>query len=134
MEPGSAEHSFEPKRKGRWGTLSELACMAALCVWLSGSRGFALHTWFDIALVVGAVGFSIASLILLGAAIFAWPDEKTERVGNFTFLWLVLVPIGIGIAIWLGIPLWQWFQSIPSWAAVIIVLLVLIFINMPKGD
>jgi hypothetical protein len=61
-----------------------------------------------------------------------WSDKQASEMGS-RFVWWIIKSIGAvlaiciaGVAIYLG---FDWFSSIPSWAAVIIVLLVILVLS-----
>jgi hypothetical protein len=62
-----------------------------------------------------------------------WSDEQADQIAKQTFGYVVLAPIALIVAVLAGIMLFSafgWFATIPSWAAIIIVLLVLIYLKL----
>lgn len=108
--------------------------MAGLCTFVAVGRGLSFHNWLDVAFAIGAVGCSVAAVIAFLAAVLGWSDERASHIKAAVFIWLAVLPVGAVLLIALGLPVWRWFQTIPSWAAVIIILLGLIYFNMPKRN
>ena len=89
-------------------------------------HGVKLETVRDWIILLGAIFFPICALLSFFAMQRQWSAEQEDRVFTRTLGWIVLGPIVLILA---GVGLYAafgWFAAIPSWAAVIIVLLVLL--------
>lgn len=87
------------------------------------------HLWLQLA---GSVLFLFMTIFSFLSIFKNWTAEKEDQLFMRTAGYLVLVPIMIVVAIFLGFALFStfgWLATIPSWAAVIIVLLVLIYLK-----
>jgi hypothetical protein len=86
--------------------------------------------WIPIA---GCVLFSTMAVVSFLSLRNDWSVEKEEQTIMRTFGYIVLVPVLLLVAIIAGFVLYSTFDSvfatIPSWAAVIIVLLILIYLK-----
>ncbi len=95
-----------------------------LAILLSASAFFAVNFWGQALFAV--LGF----LSAVGAFVEAAPyfPNAARRIQRF-FIWLVVVPILIGLGILATVSMGGWLTTIPSWAAVIIVLLLLLLLK-----
>jgi hypothetical protein len=86
----------------------------------------------DWTILGGAIFFPIMAILSFFAMRNNWSDEQADRITMRTLGYVVLAPIALIVAVLVGIALFSafgWFATIPSWAAVIIVLLVLIYLK-----
>jgi hypothetical protein len=88
-------------------------------------------------IVVGAtVWFSIWAIFCLFAIRNNWSVEQTDRIFDQITRpvgYVLFVPLALIVVVLAGIvlfPAFGWLATIPSWAAVIIVLLVLIYLRL----
>jgi hypothetical protein len=80
------------------------------------------------ALVAGAFLFPLLAIVSWRAYRNGWQPERTDKAVGRLFGWLVASPfvlIAAGLVIWGVVSLAGWFASIPVWAAVIIILLLI---------
>jgi hypothetical protein len=88
--------------------------------------------WRDWIFLGGAVLFSIMTIISWRSMRNNRTAEQEDRAVTLTFGYIVAGPIILLIAVLAGFALFSmfgWLATIPSWAAVIIVLLVLIYLK-----
>jgi hypothetical protein len=86
----------------------------------------------DWLILAGAIFFPIMALISWRSMRNDWSVEKEDQTFTRTFGYIVLAPILLVVAVIAGFALFSafgWLATIPSWAAVIIVLLVLIYLK-----
>jgi hypothetical protein len=84
--------------------------------------------WRDWIPVAGAIFFPLMALLSWLSMRNDWSVEKEEQTIMRTLGYIVLAPVLLVVAIIVGLALYSafgWFATIPSWAAVIIVLLLL---------
>ena len=107
--------------------------MAALEAWLFQSGELDRKAeWLTWLVGLGAVGFLAAGVFSLFAWAKNWNAEETEKTGQDVLGCAVAIPfvvVGLLIAAWLLFSALGWLTSIPAWAAVIIVLLVLVLMK-----
>jgi hypothetical protein len=80
----------------------------------------------------GAIFFPIMAILSFFAIRNNWTDEQADRITMRTLGYVVLAPISLILVVLAGFGLFSafgWLASIPSWAAVIIILLVLIYLK-----
>jgi len=89
--------------------------------------------WRDWIVLVGVILLPIITAIVLYRSMRNnWTAEQEEQTLKRTLGYVVLAPIALIVAVLAGVVLFSafgWLASIPSWAAVIIVLLVLIYLK-----
>jgi len=81
----------------------------------------------------GAVFFPMMAVISSLAIVFDWSNEKADRTIKWTFGLIILAPLVLIVAVvgaYFLLSAFGWFATIPSWAAVIIVILLLIYLKM----
>ncbi len=84
-------------------------------------------------ILAGAIMFPILALLALLSLIKNWTPEQEDKIFSRTLGWIVAAPIVVVVAAIAGVALYSafgWLATIPSWAAVIIVLLVLIYLKL----
>jgi protein-S-isoprenylcysteine O-methyltransferase Ste14 len=89
-------------------------------------------TWRDWIIVAGAILFPIMATISWRSMRNNWSTDKEDQTIMQTLGYIVLAPILVLIIVIAGFALFSafgWFATIPSWAAVIIILLVLIYLK-----
>lgn len=88
--------------------------------------------WVTWLVGISAIGFLAAGIFSLLAWAKNWSPEDYDVAGTKTWNWVVGTPLVIGgglLALWLSLSAFGWLTSIPAWAAVIIVLLVLLLLK-----
>jgi hypothetical protein len=89
-------------------------------------------TWQDWIIVGGAVFCPIMAIFMWVSIPNTWSAEKEDQAFMQTLGYLVLVPILLVLAVIAGFALFStfgWLATIPSWAAIITILLVLIYLK-----
>lgn len=84
--------------------------------------------WRDWIIAAGAIFFPILAVISFLSMRRNWTGDQTDSVIMRTLGFIVLAPIALVAIVIVGFALYAafgWFGTIPSWAAVIIVLLLL---------
>lgn len=127
IEPShSTDRSASRKR---WTNAIGLTVLAATSIWLVLNGGLNTSLW-QYWIVVGAAVLSpiwaVASLL---GAWKHWDEQKINSLARRSLLWIVGVPIVLGLGFYVLSATSDWFKTIPSWAAVIIVLLFLILMQ-----
>lgn len=106
---------------------------AALEAWLFQSGELDRRAeWLTWLVGLGAIGFFAAGLFSLVAWAKNWNADETEKTGQDLLGCAVAIPfvvVGVLIAAWLLFSALGWLTSIPAWAGVIIVLLVLVLLK-----
>ena len=111
-----------------WGTLLIFVGFSALEIWVLVYGNLTFEKWKDWLFVLGAFMFPILALV---SAHNLTRDERLQGVSRKLALlvkWVLAAPFAlvvIAATIWLLISIFGWFASIPGWAAVIIVILLL---------
>jgi hypothetical protein len=85
--------------------------------------------WTDWLIAGAAIFFPILTVIAGINLVKDWSNWETDRVVERTFGWLIGAPIIILLGVWVLVSVVGWLNSIPSWAAVIIALLVLLLLR-----
>jgi Ca2+/Na+ antiporter len=91
-----------------------------------------LATWGGWIVLFGAFFFPVMAVISLVGILKNWTVEQEDRAFTRTFGYIFGVPIilvAFILAGWVLFSTFGWLASIPSWAAVIIVLLVLLLLK-----
>ncbi len=88
--------------------------------------------WGDWFLVLGTIISMVYTVIAGLSLVRDWSDTEENLAvlaGEKTMSWLIGAPIIVLVGVWLLGSVVGWFSSIPSWAAVIIALLVLLLLR-----
>ena len=91
--------------------------------------GFTNYGFF---LAAGAIVFSLMTVLSWRSMRKGWTVEQEDRAAKRALSYLFLTPVVLAAVVLAGIALYSafgWLATIPSWAAVIIVLLVLIYLK-----
>lgn len=127
------DRSQEASLKEKWGSFGFFFGVSLLEVLLLLTEVVSIANWMGWLILTSAIIFSIMSVISLISIINHWSIEKeesiVEKIMGFlvgTPVVLVLILVAIALLVWAAISVFGWFGSIPSWAAVIIVLLILL--------
>lgn len=95
-------------------------------------NGIKLEKVGDWIILVGAVLFPIMTIVSWRSLRNNWTAEEEDRAATRTLGYIVLIPIILVAVIVTGYALFSlygWLATIPSWAAVIILLLILIYLK-----
>lgn len=89
-------------------------------------------TWRDWIIAGGAILFPIMAIISFRSMRNNWTPEQEDQVATRTLGYVFLAPFLLVGIVLIGIALFSafgWLATVPSWAAVIIVLLILIYLK-----
>jgi uncharacterized membrane protein YdjX (TVP38/TMEM64 family) len=120
------------RRSDYWLALVVFLFLSFLAMFVLSSQPTDFSRWRYWIIAGGAVFFPIFALITLLAIVFDWSNAKTDRTLKWMFGLIILVPLSLIAAVVGGyflLSAFGWFATIPSWAAVIIVLLLLIYLK-----
>ena len=124
--------TVDKRRLGQYITFAIFVFFSALEIAGLFYQPPTFSTLKDWIVVGGAIFFPIMAIISFRVLRNNWTDEQIDQVTMRTLGYVVLVPVAIVAAVLVGIALFSafgWLATIPSWAAVIIVLLVLIYLK-----
>ena len=110
-----------------WWTLAVHLAFSVLEIWLLTSGNLKFEHWKDWFIAFGAIFFPFMALLSAYALTSDIRLKGHLRSIALTIQWLLAVPflsIAAGILGWLLFSLIGWFATIPAWAAVIIILLL----------
>jgi hypothetical protein len=140
-DPASAAPpSSDKSRRGEHGLA--FAFCAFLSAFMIGHLIYNRSTFSDAAdwiMLGGGIWFSLWAILSFFAMLNNWGDEQFARFDRITetVARVVLAPVALIVAalvaVLVGVALFSafgWLATIPSWAAVIIVLLVLIYFKL----
>lgn len=120
------------RRREYWSSLAIFGFFSLLEIFVLSSQPVDFSRWRYWLIASGAVFFPIMALLSLLAIVFDWSNDKSDRAFKWTFGLIFLGPLVLVAAVVGGyflLSAFGWFATIPSWAAVIIVLLVLIYLK-----
>lgn len=110
----------------KWTTFVVFLVFSALEIGLLVFGELDFTKWRDWLIVVGAIFCPVLTVIAGVALVKDWSIEKSDRVLNRTLGCLIGAPIATLVGVWVLTSFFGWFSTIPLWAAVIIVLLVIL--------
>ncbi|KZC20689.1 MULTISPECIES: hypothetical protein [Rhodanobacter] len=122
--------AFDQTLAGKWGLVILFVGFSALEIWALFSGVVTLAHWKGWLIAGGAVFFPIMAL---WSAIDLTRDSRLIGIARHlatAIKWLLALPFVLVAVAFIGWLLYQaagWLATIPSWAAVIIVLLLLIY-------
>ncbi|SFK45166.1 hypothetical protein SAMN05192579_10314 [Rhodanobacter glycinis] len=122
--------AFDQTLAGKWGVLILFIAFSALEIWALFSGVVTLEHWRGWLIAGGAVLFPF---LALWSAIELTKDNRLIGAARHlatAIKWLLALPfvlVAVALIGWLLYQTFGWFATIPSWAAVIIVLLLLIY-------
>lgn len=122
------------ERPGKWGLRGLAGILAAFAggLWIAAGS---IEEPFNYLLgwpILWLVGLALALLV---AANEGWDRARLVAVEGRFVTWLWAAPLGLiaaGLGLWAVVALFGWLGSIPGWAAVIIVLLILISYQLDR--
>ena len=123
------------KGSRRWGQIFALLFSLSFSALEIGVLIFAppkFDHWTDWLIVGGAILFPIMAIFLFISMLAGWSAEREEQAFTRTIGCIFLTPVVLIIVAVAGFALYSafgWLGTIPTWAAVIIVLLVLILLK-----
>lgn len=123
-ENGEKEETLASK----WGSLLIFIGFSALEVWVLIYGNLTFEKWRDWLFILGAFMFPLLALTSSHAITEDIRLQGTARKVAVFLKWILAAPfalIAVAVAIWLLSSVVGWFASIPGWAAVIIILLLL---------
>jgi predicted transporter len=122
---------MSPQRREYLLIAAFFTLMSLLSYWfLSDASNRDKSTLVSAIMILGAVLFSVMAVVSWIAFAGNWSAEKSDRVTMRTLGAVILIPV---VLILSGLALYfvgGWFAGIPSWAAIIIVLLFAILMKM----
>ena len=125
---GASTSETEETLNQKWFNLLTFSGFSVLEIWVLFYGNLTFERWKDWLIVGGAFFFPIMALISAGNL-----AHDSRLVGPLKtlvsgFMWLLALPfalIALGIVGWAMFSIFGWFATIPTWAAVIILLLLL---------
>jgi hypothetical protein len=134
MEEGKLSVLQEKQRKElltKWITVIGFLGFSVLDVWVLFYKNPDFNQPRNWLIIVGAILFPFMTVQALRDLKHDWSEEEQNRQVLGPIFWtlrIALVIVCVGLLALAAIWLFGWFGSIPSWAAVIIVLLSLILV------
>jgi hypothetical protein len=137
--PLGTEEDFQPRLldpavakrgRNRWWALIVFLFFSFLEIYVLSTQSLDFSKLGGWAIAGGAFFFPLLALITMLAIVFNWSNERTDRTIKWTFGLIILAPVILIIAVVGGyflLSAFGWLTTIPSWAAVIIGLLLLIY-------
>jgi hypothetical protein len=116
-------------RSTKWFTFFMLLGFSTVEIYLLLFGKLEFVKWKDWIILGGAVFFPVLTIIAGLDLVKDWSTQETDRITTRTFGWLIGAPIAALVGLWGMTSLFGWFNDIPSWAAVIIVLLIILIIR-----
>jgi uncharacterized protein YacL len=128
--------TVDKRRQGQFASFVLFALVSAFWVGYLFYHPPTFSTVGDWVIVAGAIFFSIMAITALCGMLNGWTAEQEDKALGRTMGFVVFAPVALIVAALVaavfGIILFSafgWLATIPSWAAVIIVLLVLIYLK-----
>jgi hypothetical protein len=129
VEPEAAEAEWRRERRNSFWTWAGLSVLViGYLIWKPPT----FSTWRDWFIVGGAIFFPVLAIVSFISMRKEWTPHQEDWVFRRTLGYMILGPILLVAIVIGGILLYSafgWLGTIPSWAAVIIVLLVLILLK-----
>jgi hypothetical protein len=129
--------SPDKRQQGQFASFAVFAFISAFWIGYLFYHPPTFSTIGDWIIVGAAIFFSIMAIAALCGMLNNWTSEQEDQAIGRTLGYVVLAPIALIVvalvAVLAGIvlfPAFGWLATIPSWAAVIIVLLVLIYLRL----
>jgi len=129
------ESSTDLRAKQRREHRSSFVCFlvgAALEIGMVLFGDLTFRSWQDWIIAGGAFFFPIMAALSLVALRKNWTLDQSEAAVKRTFGWIIGIPVIFAALLAVGWSLFSffgWLGTIPAWAAVIIVLLILILLK-----
>jgi hypothetical protein len=130
---------METVAKRRQGRFTSFVLFALISAFWAGYLFYhppTFSTVGDWVIVAGAIFFAIWAITALCGMLNGWTAEQEDKALGRTMGFVVFAPVALVVAALVaglaGVTLFStfgWLATIPSWAAVIIVLLVLIYLK-----
>lgn len=129
METLPEQTPSKEMRRTKWMTFFIFLAFSGLEISLVLLGKVEFVKWTDWLIVGGAIFFPVLTVIAGLDLVKDWSSQEADRITMRTLGWMVAAPIAALVGLWVITSLFGWFSGIPSWAAVIIVLLVILIIR-----
>jgi peptidoglycan/LPS O-acetylase OafA/YrhL len=117
------------RRRQQLGVVACFGLFSLLSIWVLVYRTPTFVNWRDWITVLAAFFFPLLTFLSLLSLWRGWSADHEERIVLRTLGYIVVTPVILLAVIIGGYFAFGWFATIPSWAAVVIVLLVLIYLK-----
>lgn len=118
-----------PNFRERWTNAAGMVVLAAISIAALLGDDSIYWTWKDWAIVVAAIIFPAWAIVAIIGAWRRWDEEEISAKTTKVVAWIIGLPIALALGYYALTSTSDWLKTIPSWAAVIIVLLFLILMK-----